>query len=106
MIFNQDQMQIISNCPVCNSRNFPAHVKIIKEVSNSHILHITCRKCHSNILVMVTFSPQGLMSTGMLTDLTSDEVMKFSQSKPLTADDVLEIQELICKNGLQLFQKI
>jgi hypothetical protein len=99
---NQEHLKIISNCPVCNSRNFPAKVKVLSEKNESHILHIQCRKCKSCLIVLITASPQGMMSMGVLTDLRSDEVVKFSQSKPLSEDDVLDLYQS-CRNNALTF---
>jgi hypothetical protein len=100
----QDQMQIISNCPVCNSRNFPAQIRILAERENAHVLHIRCRKCHSNLLVLVTFGQQGVISTGLLTDLTSDEVLRFGQGRPVSSDDLIELYEQLTRSPKEIFE--
>ena len=105
MLPYEDQLQIISNCPICNSQNFPAQIRVLQERENAHLLHIRCRKCHSCLLVLVTFSPQGLASMGLLTDLNSDEVIRFSQGKPVSTADVLELYEQVRTEPLALFNQ-
>ena len=106
MIPNQDQLQIISNCPVCNSKNFPGQIRVLSEQESGHLLHIKCRKCQSNVLVLVTFGPQGVASAGVLTDLTGDEVVKFSQGHEITTDEILELHQLFAINSEKIFDSI
>lgn len=95
MLSNQDHLKIISNCPVCDSRNFPAQVKLLNENDESHLLHIQCRTCKSCLIVLITAGPQGMVSMGLLTDLKSDEVLKFSKGTPIASDDVLAVHQLL-----------
>jgi hypothetical protein len=104
MFSNQDHLKIISNCPVCDSRNFPAQIKLLNENDVSHLLHIQCRKCKSCIIVLITSGPQGVMSMGLLTDLKSDEVLKFSKGQSISADDVLDIHELLESKSQKIFE--
>lgn len=99
MLPNQDHLKIISSCPVCESQNFPAQVKLLTEKEDSHLLHIQCRKCKSCILVLITAGPQGMVSMGLLTDLKSEEVLKFSQGAPITSDDVIDVYEIFSKDS-------
>lgn len=96
----QDQLKIISSCPVCNSRNFAAQIKIINESEDAHLLHIQCKKCKSCVLVLVMMDQQGLSSVGFLTDLNSQEIFKFSHGHEVNADDVLNLVDLLKKDKI------
>jgi hypothetical protein len=102
MLSHQDQMQIISNCPICNSRNFPAQIKMVTENGDTHLLHVTCRKCQSSLLVLVTLGAQGLASMGVLTGLTSDDVLKFASGSPVSADEILDFWQTSQSPGMIL----
>lgn len=103
---NQDQLKIISNCPVCDSRNFPSQIKILQERENSHLLYVQCRRCKSRVLVLITAHPNGISSIGLLTDLSSDEVIKFSTQEPINHDDVLEFYEQLYAAKKDFFEVI
>lgn len=105
MIPFQDQLKIISSCPVCNTKNFPAQVKILTEKADAHLLHIKCRKCQSCVLVLVRFDAQGLVSIGLLTDLNSEEVVKFSQTKQINCNDILRLYDSLNSNSQEFFEQ-
>ncbi|OGF30241.1 hypothetical protein A2533_01915 [Candidatus Falkowbacteria bacterium RIFOXYD2_FULL_35_9] len=106
MFNNSDQLKIISNCPVCNSQNFPAQIKVLNENQDSHLLYVQCRKCKSRVLVLITSNQNGISSLGLLTDLSSEEVVKFSQSKPVSTDDVLDLYQTIQTDENTLFNLV
>jgi len=89
------QLKIISNCPVCKSVYYPSEINILNEKENAHLLHLECRKCKSCLLVLIVAGPRGVNSIGLLTDLQSVETIKFLESNPVCADDVLEGKEII-----------
>ncbi len=89
------QLKIISNCPVCKSVYYPSEINILDEKENAHLLHLQCRKCKSCLLVLIVAGPRGVNSIGLITDLQSVETIKFLESSPVCADDVLEAKEII-----------
>lgn len=91
MLSPSEQLKIISSCPVCNAQNFPEQIKVINQSEGSHLLFIQCRKCKGRVVVLVTQSMHGLSSVGILTELNSDEIMKFSQRLPIVANDVIDV---------------
>jgi len=90
MAAKNPSLKIISNCPVCKSVYYPSEINIIDERENAHLLHLQCRKCKSCLLVLIVAGPKGINSIGLLTDLESHETLKFLESSPLNADEVLE----------------
>jgi len=106
MMNNQDQLKIISNCPVCDSRNFPSQIKVLQEKDNSHLLYVQCRRCKSRVIVLITAHQNGISSVGLLTDLSSDEVLKFSTQEPINHDDVLELYDSLFEKKEKFFELI
>jgi len=90
-------LKIISNCPVCKAVYYPSEINIIDEKENAHLLHLQCRKCKNNLLVLIVAGQRGINSVGLLTDLQSHETMKFLESHPVCADEVLEAKYLISR---------
>ena len=67
---------------------------------------VDCRKCKSRVLVLITSNQNGISSLGLLTDLSSEEVVKFSQSKPVSTDDVLDLYQTIQTDENTLFNLV
>jgi hypothetical protein len=94
---NSDGQVFISYCPVCNLRYNPLEAKVLEEGKSSHLLYVKCRNCQSAVLALVVSSNLGLTSVGLITDLNSDEVLKFKDSKSVNYDEILEFHQFINK---------
>ncbi|MBN1778905.1 MAG: hypothetical protein JW816_01670 [Candidatus Buchananbacteria bacterium] len=94
-LFNESLKVVSSYCPVCNSKYNPVEAKILEERNDSHLIHIKCRNCSASIVALVIVGNMGVSSIGMVTDLQSDEVLKFKSSRPVTADEVLDFHQTI-----------
>jgi hypothetical protein len=92
-------LKLISDCPVCQKKQFPAEVKLLEEYREGHLLHVQCKYCKSCVVVFVRMEDQGLNLIGVLTDLQSDEIMKFHRRGPISSDDVLEVHDSIKNNN-------
>ncbi len=102
-IFGQEQLKIISNCPVCSHRHLPEQIQLLTERANSHLLYIQCQKCQSRVVVFVSTNQSGISTLGFITDLNQEEVMEFSRKKAISSDEVLEwYQGLKKKSVLEL----
>ena len=87
----QEDLRLISYCPLCHTHFNPREAKVLDERGDSHLLHIECRCCRSSIVVLVLASELGISSVGLITDLKSDEVIKFKDLPEVSSDDVLDI---------------
>ncbi|MEA1925989.1 MAG: hypothetical protein U9M90_01945 [Patescibacteria group bacterium] len=61
------------------------------------IVHITCSACRSTSLAIISNGNDNdrLISVGMLTDLSYGEIIEMIKKGPITADEVLEISQII-----------
>lgn len=89
--FWDESLKMISFCPVCETNYNPMEAQIVGQRDNSHLLHITCRKCLNSIIALVFISKSGISSVGLVTDLTFADVVKFKGSEEIDVDDVLDI---------------
>lgn len=64
--------------------------KILEEREDAHLIHIECRRCSSSIVALILTGGIGVSSVGLITDLTSDDVLKFKDADDITANDVLD----------------
>ncbi|MBI4133411.1 hypothetical protein HY478_02245 [Candidatus Uhrbacteria bacterium] len=88
--FWDDGLKLISFCPLCETHYNPMEAQLVGEEDNSHLLHITCRKCANSMLALVLISPAGVSSVGLITDLSYNDVVKFKRASEVAVDDVLE----------------
>jgi len=86
---------LINQCPLCSNKYNPENLQILEEEAVSFLAHLTCSKCSSNLIVRVMVSPQGLVGTASVTDLTAGEVIRFRNEKTLSANEILDLTELI-----------
>ena len=94
-LFNESLKVISSYCPVCHSRYNPIEAKILEENDEAHLVHIRCRHCQVAILALVLVNNLGVSSLGLVTDLNSEEVLKFKDLPPVTCDDVITTHQLL-----------
>ncbi|MBT4722929.1 hypothetical protein HN958_04065 [Candidatus Falkowbacteria bacterium] len=97
---NLNSLKIISECPVCRKKQFPADINLVEEREEGHLLHMQCKLCSGSLLVFVNFNDHGANVIGVLTDLQSQEVGKVLSRGPLTADDFLEIYQKMNQEGI------
>ena len=90
---NLNSLKIISQCPVCRKKQFPADINLVEEREDGHLLHMQCKLCSGSLLVFVNLSDQGANVIGVLTDLQSQEVSTMIDRGALTPDDFLEIYQ-------------
>lgn len=91
--FSLDNLKFVSYCPLCNSAYNPLEAKILEEREDAHLVHVRCRQCQSAIVALIVAGGLGVSSVGLVTDLSSDDVMRFKNDAPLTIDDVLELHQ-------------
>ncbi|MCR4280160.1 MAG: hypothetical protein NUV82_01895 [Candidatus Komeilibacteria bacterium] len=75
-------------------------VQIIEEWGNSFLAYMTCTFCQSSIMVRVMSMPQGLVGSAILTELSPEEITKFSEQEGINANDVLRVYEVNQSSGL------
>ncbi|OGY52227.1 MAG: hypothetical protein A2951_01155 [Candidatus Buchananbacteria bacterium RIFCSPLOWO2_01_FULL_56_15] len=92
-----ENLKIVSHCPVCGSSYSPLEARVLAEKSDAHLVHIRCRTCQTAVLAVIMSSSIGVSSIGLITDLSSDDVLKFQDAAPVTTDDVIELHQLLTR---------
>ena len=85
----QEGLKIVSHCPLCQTRHNNIEARILGEDGETHLLHLTCRKCRNSILALVLVNQTGVSSVGLITDLTFEDVVRFRHKSKITVDDVI-----------------
>lgn len=88
-------LRLISYCPLCESQTKPLRARVLEERADGNLIHVQCANCRSSMLALVMNSPLGVTSIGLVTDLTSDDVLRFKDNLGLEADDVLAVHQLL-----------
>lgn len=95
--FFEDDLKVISNCPLCGARYNPMKADILEENEEAHLIHITCNKCRVSVLAMILHTSMGMSSVGLVTDLTPEDVLKFKNKKDISADDIINFHKKLLK---------
>jgi hypothetical protein len=90
-----ENLRLISYCPLCNTHYNPSEAAVLEEKDGAHLIHVSCNRCKSSIVAVIITGGIGVSSVGLITDLTSKDVMKFKISSPISEDDVIEAYELM-----------
>lgn len=99
-----DNLRLISYCPLCNAHYNPAEAKILEQKDGAHLIHVECTVCRSSIVAVVIMGGMGISSVGLITDLTSQDVLRFKNTRPINEDDVIEAYRALREaNGLVLY---
>ncbi|HOY56130.1 MAG TPA: hypothetical protein PLH37_01780 [bacterium] len=86
-------LKLIKICPVCGMNYKIENINAVEENAEDFLVCFSCSACQSSLLSRVMSMPFGLVGSAILTDLKVEEIDKFKDSEPVTANDVLNIYE-------------
>ncbi|MFA5777087.1 MAG: hypothetical protein WC906_01455 [Parcubacteria group bacterium] len=95
----------LAKCPICEKKYGQTKVLVLEEEMNRTTLHVTCESCKISSIVFISSGKMGIVSLGMLTDLTREEAKKLFKSEEVSADNVIEVHEYLknFKGGISEF---
>lgn len=99
-MFHSQGLKLISYCPLCHMHYSIRDAKVLEESEDTHLMHVVCRRCSSSIIVLMLSGELGVSSVGMVTDLTSEDVLKFKDTQTVEADDVLKLHVALQEDNL------
>lgn len=100
-----DNIKVISACPACGNKYYSGDAKILEEKESGHLVHIQCKRCKSSVVALILSNGMGISSISLVTDLTSDDVLKFKDRIAITTDDVID-SHIMLKNNEIDFRKL
>lgn len=99
MEFDNNQ-HFVSRCPFCSAEYDLDGAKVIGEEEDSTMVYVTCGDCGSSIIAIVAMSGLGIVSLGLVTDMTEQDTKRFvDDTSGVTSNDLLSIYELLEKNN-------
>lgn len=93
-------LELITRCPLCSARYEPVFAKMLKSSPDAHLWHVLCRQCSHAMMIVIQVGEQGVNSVGLITDLSSDDVMKLAMASPVTIEDCLSMHEYVHQHSL------
>lgn len=94
MEFDNNQ-HFVSRCPFCSAEYDLDGAKVIGEEDESTMVYVACTECESSIVAIVAMSGLGIVSLGLVTDMTEDDTKRLIEGERLSGDDLLQVYELL-----------
>ena len=105
MEFDTNQ-HFVSRCPFCSAEYDLDGAKVIGEEEESTMVYVTCGECESSIVAIVAMSGLGIVSLGLVTDMTEEDTKRLIEAKEVSGDDMLSMYELLQKNSASAFKDL
>lgn len=101
-----DNMQLVTRCPFCSAEYDLDGAQVIGEENDATMVYITCSECESSIVAIVAMSGLGIVSLGLVTDMTVEDTKKFMKEKQVTSDEFLSLYEVLNKDHQNLLKQL
>lgn len=100
-----NNLENLIRCPICSKKYGRTKALILEEENNKTTLHLTCDSCKLSSLVFISSGKMGIVSLGILTDLTRDEARGIFKGEAISTDQVIEVHEYFknFKGGINEF---
>lgn len=98
MEFNDNQ-HFVSRCPFCSAEYDLDGSKVIAEEEESTMVYVTCTDCESSIIAIVAMSGLGIVSLGLVTDMTEEDTKRMIKDGAVSSNDLLRMYEMLHKNA-------
>jgi transcription elongation factor Elf1 len=90
-----NNLENLAKCPICNKKYSQTKILVLEENSNKTTLHVTCGSCKVSSLVFISSGKMGIVSLGMLTDLTTEEARDIFKGEAISVDQVIDVHEYL-----------
>ena len=105
MEFDNNQ-HFVSRCPFCSAEYDLDGAKVIGEEDESTMVYVTCDECESSIVAIVAMSGLGIVSLGLVTDMTEEDTKRLMEDKEVSGDDMLNLYELLKTESSNTLKKL
>lgn len=95
MTNKNNNLDFLSRCFFCGNRLEQNDLTILEEQERKTVLHVSCSRCLTSSISILSSNQAGIVSLGMATDLDKTEAKgKFSKNT-ISADEVIDAHEFI-----------
>lgn len=102
----EESMHMVTRCPFCSAEYDLDGAQVIGEENDATMVYITCSECESSIVAIVAMSGLGIVSLGLVTDMTMEDTKRFIGTTQVTSNELLDVYELLEKNQHQAVRKL
>lgn len=95
-----DALAVASYCAICESSDGPLSVQELADREGAHLTHVSCGRCGAMALVLAQTAGSAVNAVGLATDLTPEDVLKFTDAKALTADEAIDFHRNLANGRL------
>lgn len=92
-------MEHLTKCPLCQKEYGNFNITILDQKRGKATLHLKCEYCQTASLVFVIVNQSGILSLGMVTDVTKEEAKSMMNREAVSVDEVAEIHDQLKKIG-------
>jgi len=92
-------------CPICRQDYLPDDLTELGGTRNEEAqsgqkaFYLYCHKCGSSSVIFVSDNKTGTLVAGAATDLSIEEIYKFSQEEAISDREIIEAYKFFHKNG-------
>ena len=97
-------LAFVLHCPICSNKYRAERTSIIEAKDSAEgrdnsqmLVHTECEHCKSSVVFSIALDGPEIFSIGMVTDLTAADAIRFRDSEPISADQVLDFHAFLSK---------
>jgi len=94
-MFEDQVNQFVSRCPLCNAVYRMEDASTVDSMDDASMMYVECARCKSAIVSVIAMSGMGMISFGMVTDMTRDDLERFRAATSMSSDELLEMIQLL-----------
>lgn len=102
----EEANQLISRCPLCNAGYRVEDAQVIETSDDSSTVYVECPRCKSSIMAVVAMSGMGMISLGMVTDMTREDIEKFRMAPGMSGNELLEMIQLLKRQDRSVVREL
>lgn len=102
--FLEEHFAGMATCPLCRKKYDPLEARIIMGDDGAELVHVECQRCRGAIIAKISGSHRGATSMiGIVTDLSSRDLLRLQSKTAIDADDVVSLYTLVTHDGGSAF---
>ena len=90
-----NNLDILAKCAICENSFEQCDFIVLEEQDQKTTFHATCAKCKTSTLIFLTTAQGSIVGLGVATDLDGQEVRQVFGRDAISADEVIDMHELI-----------
>lgn len=78
----------------------------LESTDDASMIYIECARCKSSIVAVVAMSGMGVISLGMVTDMTREDVERFRSAPSMNSNELLEMIQLLKRGDRSVVREL